>query len=275
MLEGTRTAILVFNPSKNNKIDFQNEKIISKITEFDKFWLGHPNSDIDLAFIPLAPILDKLAEDKKYPFLSFFRKENFPTTEEWNNVSALEQIVIVGYPSGIWDPVNNLPVVRRGVAASHPKINYRGSPEFLIDAAVYHGSSGSPVFFYNYKDLMLGQDLNLGKDKPRLAGILSEIYGYQQNGEMKSVPIPTVKKKKMPFTEIPNNLGIVIKSTELDGFIPIIDSNLSRRNSIQIKNINRYAIRLGVIEIIINIGQSSLKTALAMFDKTRMKRSCL
>lgn len=68
----------------------------------------------------------------------------------------------------------------------------------------------------------------MGKDKPRLVGILSEIYAYQVNGEMKSEPIPTTKKK-IPVTEIPNNLGIVIKSTELDGFILLIDKKLAEK----------------------------------------------
>ena len=74
---------------------------------------------------------------------------------------------------------------------------------------------------------MLGQDLNLGKDKPRLAGILSKIYAYPQSGEMKVVPIPTVKK--IPFMEIPNNLGVAIKSIELDNFIPLIDKLLQEQ----------------------------------------------
>lgn len=43
---------------------------------------------------------------------------------------------------------------------------------------------------------------------------------------MKRVPIPTVKEKTVPVMSIPNNIGVVIKSTELDGFIPIIDKKL-------------------------------------------------
>jgi len=43
---------------------------------------------------------------------------------------------------------------------------------------------------------------------------------------MKSIPIPTVKKQ-IPVVNIPNNLGIVIKSKELDGSIPLIDRKIS------------------------------------------------
>jgi hypothetical protein len=42
---------------------------------------------------------------------------------------------------------------------------------------------------------------------------------------MERVPTPKVKKK-VPVMSIPNNLGIVIKSTELEGFIPVVDKKL-------------------------------------------------
>jgi hypothetical protein len=46
------------------------------------------------------------------------------------------------------------------------------------------------------------------------------VYHHQQFGEMKTIPIPT--KMKAPLTNIPNNLGVVIKGTEIDGFIPLM-----------------------------------------------------
>jgi hypothetical protein len=228
VLDNSQSATLVFNPTgKDDKIDFNSQKLVANIPEFSSYWFKHPNPDIDIAFINLAPIIIKLAQEKS-PFMTFFRRQNFPKQEEWDELTALEQIVIVGYPSGIWDPVNNLPVLRTGVTASHPKIDYRGRPEFLIDAAVYQGSSGSPVFLYESKDVFLGRELNMGKDKPRLAGILSDVFAYEEHGEMKSMPIPTIEKK-IPITRIPNNLGIVIKSTQLDGFIPLIDKKLEEQ----------------------------------------------
>jgi hypothetical protein len=108
-------------------------------------------------------------------------------------------------------------------------------PIFLIDAAVYTGSSGSPVFLYEYKEIMMGEELILGKDKPRLVGILNGSFAHQEKGIMKSIPIPT-SKKQVPMIDIPNNLGIVIKSTELDGFIPLIDSKLAEPRNIEQAN---------------------------------------
>lgn len=57
-----------------------------------------------------------------------------------------QDVFFVGYPSGHYDTVNNLPLLRRGTIASFPQYNYLGRPELLIDANVFEGSSGSPVF---------------------------------------------------------------------------------------------------------------------------------
>ena len=49
---------------------------------------------------------------------------------------------------------------------------------------------------------------------------------------MKGLPIPTVKEN-IPVVNIPNNLGIVIKSKKLDGFISIIDQKISENGSVK------------------------------------------
>ena len=53
---------------------------------------------------------------------------------------------MIGYPDGIWDSVNNLPVIRKGITATHPHISWNGKTEFLTDIASFPGSSGSPYF---------------------------------------------------------------------------------------------------------------------------------
>jgi hypothetical protein len=231
LLEDARTLHLIFNPiGQDNEVDFKTGKIGLHINEFLNCWYKHPNPNVDLAFIPMSNMIKMMTEKGEIPFMTFLRRENFPKPQEWNELTALEQIIFVGYPDDVWDSVNNLPVFRRGITATHPKIDFRGMPIFLIDAAVYTGSSGSPVFLYEYKEIMMGEELILGKDKPRLVGILYGSFAHQQKGIMKSIPIPT-SKKKVPMIDIPNNLGI--KSTELDGFIPLIDSKLAEQGNIE------------------------------------------
>jgi len=62
---------------------------------------------------------------------------------------------MVGYPIGLWDEKNNYPIFRKGITATHPANDYNGKSEFMIDAACFPGSSGSPVYIIdelNYVD---------------------------------------------------------------------------------------------------------------------------
>lgn len=225
-----------FNPAdKDYKVNLKDDKINFQIDNLDSnCWFSHPNLNIDLAFVPLNKIITQLTGQQKIPYILYFAHHNLPKPEEWASLTALEQVIVVGYPAGIWDSANNLPVLIPGSTATHPKINYENNTEFLISAPVYQGSSGSPVFLYQNKDMFLGQDLNLGKHRPRLVGILSHVFHQEQKGDMISIPIPTVKKQ-VPLVKIPNNLGVVIKSSQLDGFIPLIDKLLKDQKSMPMK----------------------------------------
>lgn len=54
---------------------------------------------------------------------------------------------MVSYPIGLIDNINNFPIFRRGITASHPGLSFKVKPEFLIDASCWPGSSGSSVFY--------------------------------------------------------------------------------------------------------------------------------
>ena len=52
----------------------------------------------------------------------------------------------IGYPENRYDITHNLPILRKGHIASMPLIDYNAKKQFVIDAHVFPGSSGSPVF---------------------------------------------------------------------------------------------------------------------------------
>ena len=78
-----------------------------------------------------------------------FDNRHIPSDTLWEEFDAIEDIMFMGYPNGIWDHFNMMPVLRTGTTASPINHDWGNQPRFLIDAGVYPGSSGSPVFIHN------------------------------------------------------------------------------------------------------------------------------
>jgi hypothetical protein len=98
-------------------------------------------------------------------------------------LDAVEEVLFIGYPCGIWDARNLLPIVRRGITATPIYIDFSGRKQFLIDASVFPGSSGSPVFIYNagiYWDKKSGSTV-VGH-RLFFLGILSEVFQMVDTG---------------------------------------------------------------------------------------------
>lgn len=183
---------------------------------FEEGWIKHPDPNVDLCFLPLGYLMRAFyqAQGKRIYFMAI-GKDTIPTPEQLEGLSALEDVVMVGYPIGLWDQVNNMPIIRRGITATHPKLPYNGREEFMIDAACFPGSSGSPVVLYNemgYIDRGLSQFV----PEPRvyLLGVLYAGPQFTATGDIEVVDVPT-KKRPIAFSDIPMNLGYVIKSQRI------------------------------------------------------------
>lgn len=136
---------------------------------------------------------------------------------------------MVGYPKGLRDRANNLPIFRRGITATHPKFNYMGKPEFLVDMACFPGSSGSPVFILNegtYTDKRSGT-FSIGS-RIYLLGIQYAVPNLKDLGELISVPSQQIKVKPLMQSFI--NLGIIVKSSELMIFESILNQGSTNKS---------------------------------------------
>ena len=112
-------------------------------------WTCHPSKDIDVAALPLAPVASYLEDRGQATYFRSIPTSLVPDQDVIQDFDAVEEILFVGYPSGIYDEVNNLPIFRKGITATYLSIDYEAKPIFLIDASVFPGSSGSPVIFYS------------------------------------------------------------------------------------------------------------------------------
>ena len=153
-------------------------------------------------------------------FFKYITKDIIPTNEDLNKIDAIEEILFIGYPTGIWDSKNLIPVARRGITATPVYLDFQGEKQFLIDASVFPGSSGSPVFIYNpgiYWDKHSGATV-VGH-RLFFLGILSAVFQMPDTGEIVISPgvsetgqiiIPT----RRPAVSIKQliDLGIVFKA---------------------------------------------------------------
>jgi Trypsin-like peptidase domain len=176
--------------------------------------LEHPDSDIDLCAILTGPLVQRLDQAGKHP--AFLATDSSIVADQsfYESLLPFEPVCMIGYPNGIWDHVNNSPIARQGSLATHPKLNYQGRSEFVIDMACFPGSSGSPVFIANFGSYIPSSGgLALG-NRVKLLGVLYAGPQYVAPGVVEPRPIP-VSTTGVSLTQIPNNLGYVIKAAEL------------------------------------------------------------
>jgi hypothetical protein len=199
------------------------------ITEFNKSWIGHPDPSVDLALFPIQPLIALMESAGKRPFYINLGEGIVATEELLASLEPIEDVTMIGYPNGLWDNVNNLPIVRRGITATSAAKRYRGQREFLIDAACFPGSSGSPVFIFNNGSFSGGGGIHVGT-RLLMIGVLFAGHMHTAVGEIKVIPIPT-SMAPVPVSQVPNNLGICISATRILEFAPALKARIDSGKS--------------------------------------------
>ena len=173
--------------------------------------VNHPNDDVDLCAIPIASVGSLTHQNNVKLFRGKFGTDLIITEDEINKCSAMEDIIMIGYPNGLEDSYNNKPIIRKGITSTHLKFDYNGKKEFLIDMACFPGSSGSPIFFCNESSYTTGNSVIIGS-RCKLLGLLYAGPQHTSTGSIVFEHIPTNPKA---VVSIPNNLGIVIKAERI------------------------------------------------------------
>lgn len=169
----------------------------------------HSKDGIDLCALVISGIREQLPKDAQVRSVSI-HSELIPSIEEWATFDALEEITMVGCPTGIYDTVNDLPIFRRGHTATPLSVDHMGEPKFIIDMACFPGSSGSPIFLYN-SSVHVNRKTNTLVPGERLyfVGVLHAGPLATADGDIIMTAIPKVQSRVMM------HLGYAIKSSEL------------------------------------------------------------
>lgn len=184
--------------------------------EYSADWVFHEDETIDLCCMPIAPLLNNIKDKLSKNIFFIPITENLTwSNEKLNELQAVEDVLMFGYPIGLYDTENNFPLVRKGITASHPSVNYNKQSMGVVDIACFPGSSGSPIFVLNNTGYIDKKgNMIMGTNRIILLGILYAGPVLDAKGEIKIQEIPT-QQKVVTDTQVMINLGYYIKANEL------------------------------------------------------------
>jgi hypothetical protein len=220
VVSGSTGGLLQVSLVHSNAQSQLQEHVDIGFTNFASLWIRHPDTNIDLAVLPIAEAMILLNQKGKFLDAMPVNDNLIPSQSELAGLGVFQEVKFIGYPIGLWDETNNLPIIRRGMTATDPAVDYNGRSEFLIDAACFPGSSGSPVYIAS-DGMTVSTSGLIGKFPPRLLGILYAGPVYGASGQIHVVTIPNSYDFRAK-TQIPINLGFVIKANRLKEFAPLL-----------------------------------------------------
>lgn len=188
--------------------EFGNVILFTQVGFGDRYF-AHPAQDVDLACVNVSSITHT---DAFFRFLD----DQFLTPINYEKVAPGSEVIFVGYPVGISDTVNNLPLIRKGFVASVPNVDFNGRGQIVIDAQIFNGSSGSPVFVH-------------WDNKYSLLGVVSQTMHRGSRLEI----LPTNMSQNLSKYGVKEvvGLGIVVKQRHVQELIDYTVKEFIRRTS--------------------------------------------
>jgi len=217
-------ATIYFIPRSYGGNDLFGQVTCAKVEDWRNHWVLHPSPDVDVAILPFTEITQATAPNPAVSNGVFnIGNVGWPTTSmlTTNNLrqfQAIESVVFLGYPSGVYDTTHTLPISRQGTTASPLTVDFLGRRCFAVDAAVFPGSSGSPVFLYNpigYLDSHGG----MMQSRVLLVGIIAENYYVNAENVFTLRQVPSDWTGTFTNAQ-PFNLGIAFRS---DTILELLD----------------------------------------------------
>lgn len=171
-------------------------------------WTVPRDKSIDLAVMPIALIIDEIRETRGLQVVSL-NKHLIPSKRVIDSLDSYEEIIFVGYPEGLYDTQTGLPIFRKGITGTPYWHDRNNKPSFLVDASVFRGSSGSPVFIYNkgmYFERGRGTTVGL---RLLFLGILT--IRFLEIDRSRTMAVPVAKLDDEDSERYPIDIGLVYK----------------------------------------------------------------
>lgn len=185
------------------------------LDDFENQWIPHPDKDVDLCAMLFQTLRSEYETQGKSIFNCAIDNSFILSKADLEELSAVEEVLMIGYPKGLWDDVNNLPLIRRGTTATHPAVDFQGRSTNVIDAACFPGSSGSPVLIVNEGGTYSTKSGTFtGYKRVVLLGVLFEGPLMTAQGEIVIQTIPT-SQQPISLTRLMIHLGYIVQAKEI------------------------------------------------------------
>lgn len=173
-------------------------------------WVGHPDPDVDVAAVAIGGVLAQLEQQGTPVFFRQITKALVPAPDVVEDLDVVEPVTFVGYPASLFDTANLTPIVRRGTTATPIQLNYCDTPQFLIDASIFPGSSGSPVFIVNENGYQQGNSFVMGSSRILFLGVVAAVHPEASTGRIVTATTPRIQFDQMV------DLALVFKWTAVE-----------------------------------------------------------
>lgn len=210
VVEGIDEVIFHFNATREGQKKYETDKLRMSLNT--QTIIPHPEANIDLCVILTDSLFQTMRLKKQKIHLYPVRKNIRRDENKYKEMETIQNLIMIGYPRGIWDSVNNLPIIRSGINATPLYEDYQGTPCFAVDIASYPGSSGSPVFIYD-KGFYLENNQIIPGNRLIFIGVISS--GHVNN---------IVSTEELTIQEM-LHVGIAIKASQLDVFEDLIEQH--------------------------------------------------
>lgn len=225
VVEHEKKMAITFPIAKESKVELSGYEYI--IANLQNVVIYHPDESVDLAAILAAGLLKDFHNTfNTSPDIKILSKENILVRDEYSLINSVENIMVVGYPNGLWDSYNLRPLVRIGITASDYRNDYENKAEFVIDSEIVPGSSGSPIFLRLVMD-----DFARFNVKPpypsvlKLIGINFAVFTRNHVGDIQQMQENT---KTALISGMPIGLGLGIKAEKILDFERILKKRGSK-----------------------------------------------
>lgn len=187
----------------------------------------HPDPDADLCAVDVTIPTGLVMGAGKQLRCMFLDSSWLPQAEDKKGMRDIEQVLVVGYPRGIWDEHNNMPISRVGTTATHPLARFQGKRNFLVDVAAFQGSSGSPVFSYEAPMFRQADGSYSPGTKVQFVGVVWAVVEWSVQGTLKVVEIPSALTQ-VPVVSTSLSLAVALHADAIKDLDELIFPGISK-----------------------------------------------